>query len=368
MNLVESTIGVDSGLLWEQNLNASLDRIDQHNHTSGNGIKIPPSGLNINASLPMNNNPLISINSLVFSQQLSLATLNSLFVGTDGNLYFNDGAGDPSIQITSAGAVNATSSGIVDGASTASFVSSVLVVDSAPNIPANIKGASLLLGNNVLASHYLTLSPPAAMASDFTLTFPSLPASEKVLALDSSGNFQTNFLVPGSQIANLTITAANIANNTITATQIANLAIGTSQIAAQAVTAAKIANGTVTATQIAANTITGSEISSSVNLTGVPKVLNLAIVTADNSVGANVIYGIVDSAGTAIAGSGFTSSRLGVGLYRIVYDTVFSQNAAAVYNSVGSTSTPDVTVLSTSESRVQFSIDTEFTFVCMGRR
>ncbi len=188
MNLVVSTIGVDSGLLWEQNLNASLTLIDQHNHSPGYGVQINPSGININATLPMNNNALSTIGSLVFQQQSSLATLNALFVGVDGNLYFNDGAGDPSIQITAGGVVNATASGIASGTATASFVSSVLVVNAAPTLPANIQGASILLGNNSAGSKYLTLSPPPAMAANFNLTLPSLPSVQSYLSIDTSGN------------------------------------------------------------------------------------------------------------------------------------------------------------------------------------
>ena len=37
MNLIQSTVNVDSGLTWELNLNASLSIIDGHNHTPGSG-------------------------------------------------------------------------------------------------------------------------------------------------------------------------------------------------------------------------------------------------------------------------------------------------------------------------------------------
>ena len=52
MNLPISTIGVDSGLSWEYNLNSALTILDAHNHTPGYGNQIPVSGLNINANLP----------------------------------------------------------------------------------------------------------------------------------------------------------------------------------------------------------------------------------------------------------------------------------------------------------------------------
>lgn len=188
MGLTESTIGVDSGLAWETNLNSSLKVIDGHNHSPGNGSPISASGINVSSALPFNNNQAISLQAAVFTQQSSLGTLNALFVGTDGNLYFNDSAGDASIQITSGGAVNSTSSGISSGSATASFVSSVLVVNAASNTPANIQAGSLLIGNNSSGSKFLTLAPPTAMAANYSLTLPSLPASTNLLTCDSSGN------------------------------------------------------------------------------------------------------------------------------------------------------------------------------------
>lgn len=187
MNLPQSTINVDSGLLWEQNLNSALTIIDGHTHAPGSGIQITPAGLDINAGLPMNNHALTGTQAITFTNQLSLATLNSIYA-IAGDLYFNDGSSNV-IKMTSGGVVNATSSGISNGTATASFVSSVLVVNAASNTPANIQGGSILLGNNVAASKFLTLSPPAAMAANFSLTLPSLPSVTNLVTLDNSGNF-----------------------------------------------------------------------------------------------------------------------------------------------------------------------------------
>lgn len=227
MNLIVSSVGTDSGLMWEENLNASLYTIDAHDHTPGKGVQIPPSGLNINASLPMNNNSITGVQSAVLQPQISLATLYGIYsIGND--LYFNDGAGNI-IRITSGGSVNATSSGISSGTATASFVSSVLVVNAASNKPANIQGGSLLLGNNIVSSNFLTLQPPSAMGANFSLTLPSIPASTSFAQVDTSGNITASVPVSGG------ITAANIAAGTITTTQISSsAAILGSQLSASA--------------------------------------------------------------------------------------------------------------------------------------
>lgn len=226
MSLVQSTINVDSGLSWEENLNSSLSIIDGHNHSPGSGVQIGPSGLNINSDLSIQVNSITNVKSIVFTPQSSLTTLSAIYsVGAD--LYYNDASGNV-IQITSGGSVNATSSGISSGTATASFVSSVLVVNSAPNTPANIQGGSILLGNNVAASKYLTLSPPNAMANNYTLTLPSLPVATNFVTLDTSGNFAAV-----TNIDNITL------QNSSNVLSIKNLGVDTAQIADGAVTNVK---------------------------------------------------------------------------------------------------------------------------------
>lgn len=187
MGLIQPTINVDSGLSWEQAVNTNSTTIDQHNHSLGSGAQIDASGISLTKSLPFNNNSATSLQSVVFQPQTSLSTLLAVYtVGND--LYFNDGASNV-IRITSGGTVNATSSGISSGTATASFVASVLVVNSASNTPANIQVGSVLLGNTTSGSKFLTLSPPNAMGSNYSLTLPTIPASQSFLTLDGSGNF-----------------------------------------------------------------------------------------------------------------------------------------------------------------------------------
>lgn len=220
MNLIESTINDDSGLTWEENLNKSLDIIDQHNHTSGNGVQIPPAGININAQLTFNNQQATGLQAVSFTQQATLATLNAVFVGTDGNLYFNDGAGDASIQMTKDGSVKADSSGISSGTASASFSGGVLQVFSAANTPANIQAGSILIGNNVANSKYATLSAPSSLAANYGLTLPLQPASTLLMTLDSSGNMGTvaNATIADTLAAAMTSTGANNIAATMTST------------------------------------------------------------------------------------------------------------------------------------------------------
>lgn len=202
MNLSLSTVGVDSGLLWEQNLNSSLSIVDAHDHSPGNGVQITPSGLNINSTLGFNNNSANNVSALTLNPQTSLSTLYSVYsIGKD--LYFNDGNSNV-IQLTASGAVNASSSGLTNGTGSASFNSSTLQVylTASATTPANIQGGSFLLGNNSVGSKFLTLSPPAAMAANFSLTLPSLPAQTNIMTLDSSGNMSAVLNVDNSSLQN----------------------------------------------------------------------------------------------------------------------------------------------------------------------
>ena len=69
MGLPVPVVGTDPGPDWANNINACLSVIDQHNHTSGQGVPIPSAGLNINSDLPFNNNNGISYRSVRFFSQ-----------------------------------------------------------------------------------------------------------------------------------------------------------------------------------------------------------------------------------------------------------------------------------------------------------
>lgn len=238
MGLTLPTIGVDTGLTWEQGVNANTNILDSHNHSSGSGSQISPSGININADFPFNSFSATGVASLVLSPVASLSTVNAVYsIGAD--LYYNDGNGNV-VRITSGGTVNATSSGIASGTATASFVSSVLVVNSAANTPANIQAGSLLIGNNVASSKFVTLSAPSALASNYSLVLPALPAvSGNIMTMDTSGNISAVTNVDNSTLQ-ISSNVISVKASGITASQIASGAVGTTQLASAAVTRAKI--------------------------------------------------------------------------------------------------------------------------------
>ena len=51
MGLTQSTVGTTTGPDWATNAENNLLTIDAHDHTSGKGVQLTPSSLNINADL-----------------------------------------------------------------------------------------------------------------------------------------------------------------------------------------------------------------------------------------------------------------------------------------------------------------------------
>lgn len=205
MNLPVPLVGIEPGPDWANDINSCLGILDQHDHSNGSGVLITPDGININKDFPMNSNNITLAKSLnLIDVGTSLTAVRSVYV-VAGELYYTDSAGNQ-VQVTKTGSVNATSSGISSGTASAAFAGGVLVVNAAALTPANIQVASVLLGNNIPSSNYLTLSPPNAMGSSYTVTLPPPDTSGGTVFMtyDTSGNMGLGPLTSGG------ITSSNI--------------------------------------------------------------------------------------------------------------------------------------------------------------
>lgn len=209
MGLTVPTVSVDPGPNWAIDINASLSVIDSHNHSAGQGVQINPDGLNINSDLSFINNNAINVRSVRFFPQ-NTGLVNPTDIGclyeTGVDLYYNDGSGNE-IRITQSGGVVGTPgsiSGLTPPAS-ATYVSAneTFVWQSAVNTPANLDAASIILRNLTASSKGLTLNPPNAMGSDYSITLPSLPSVKSMVTMDTSGNMVADTTVDGSTIQNV---------------------------------------------------------------------------------------------------------------------------------------------------------------------
>lgn len=248
MNLIVPTASECSGPAWAQDLNASLSIIDQHNHSPGSGVQVSQDGIALSASgapydsLAFNSTNAFGLRSVRFTPQLSalaLATDLGCLYEAGVDLYYNDGSGNQ-IRLTQGGSIVGTAgsiTGLPSGTASASYSGGTFVWQSATSTAANMDAGSYIFRNSTASSKGLTLQPPNAMAADYSITLPLVPAATSFVTLDSSGNLSGSVAtaggITGSNIASQTVTASNIASGTITTTQIsATAGILRSQLAA----------------------------------------------------------------------------------------------------------------------------------------
>jgi hypothetical protein len=108
MNLDLPVVLSTLGPAWATQLNTALTTIDSHDHSTSHGVKITPSGLNINAALSFGNNVASNVQALTFySQPAALTTYKESIQSVGGSLFYINAAG-VAVQITSGSAVNAS--------------------------------------------------------------------------------------------------------------------------------------------------------------------------------------------------------------------------------------------------------------------
>lgn len=202
---------------WANNINACFGITDTHNHTPGQGLAIPPAGLNINSDLSFQNNNATLLRSVRFFVQpsplITATDLGCLFVnGFD--LWYTDTNGVP-IRLTKNSGVNGTPGSISNliPPAAADFVSlsGTFVWTSGTNIAANMDARSYILRNAAANSKGLTLQAPAAMPANFSITLPELPPQVNIMTMDSGGNIGVTWNVDNDylQILSYLITPTN---------------------------------------------------------------------------------------------------------------------------------------------------------------
>lgn len=235
MNLQIPVVSQDPGPQYATDLNACFTVIDAHDHSVGNGVQVTPAGINVNSDFPINNNDIITARSLRFTPQtvaLSDPTDIGCLYEVSADLYYNDGSGNQ-VRITQSGAVAGTPGSIANLVSPASATyvgaDQTFVWQSDVNTAANLDAGFIILRNATASSFGLTLQAPA-LSSNYTITLPSLPASQKFVSLDNGGNMGAAWAVDNSTI--------EVSSNIV---QVKASGIGTTQLADGAVTKPKLA-------------------------------------------------------------------------------------------------------------------------------
>ena len=203
MSLIVPDVGT-SGPTYATEINTAFDVVDAHDHTPGKGVRIPPSGLNINADLPFNNNDAISLRSTRYTSQTGvLATSDdrNCISSVNGNMYWNNANG-VAVQITAGNGLNFASLGTIGGDYGAAGVTAAAVYTNllktfswtqAAGQYAKMAMADLSLYSTTAGTLAVTLKASASTTA-YDITMPiSAPIANTFMrtALGGQGTFVT---------------------------------------------------------------------------------------------------------------------------------------------------------------------------------
>jgi len=226
---------VTEGPQYAQEIQQNFNLIDSHNHTSGQGALIPLNALTISQNLNMNAYSVTNLKSTALVNQVSAPAENGSVYMSGDNLYWKDGTGAYNVQITNgnslAGAAG-TISGLPFGTASAAYLSGsgTFRFQSATNVGADVDCRTVTLRNNVVSSFGMQVLPPS-LAANLQVTLPLVPASTKIVAMDSAGAMAANIDADNSSI--------EIVTNNL---QVKDDGITTAKILDGAVTNAKLAS------------------------------------------------------------------------------------------------------------------------------
>ena len=189
----QGTTGPD----WGNLLIAALVALDSHDHSSGRGVKIGPSGLNINADLGYNQKNATDLRTVRFYNNTSAVNATSdascVYV-KNGDLYFNNSSGT-AIQLTSSGAINVASLGTITGDYSTSSANlsynnttKVFTFTQSSGVTAKLAGADISIYEAVSSGNAVTLKVPTGLASSYSLTFgAALPSAAQLISISAAG-------------------------------------------------------------------------------------------------------------------------------------------------------------------------------------
>lgn len=299
MNLPVPVVGVEVGPQWASDINACLNILDQHDHSLGSGVQITPSALDINADLTFASNNAIDLRSVRFTAQvapLALASDVGCLYEAGVDLYYNDANGTQ-IRITQSGGIAGTPGSIsnLTPPASASYVAGTMtfVWQSDANTPANMDAGSYIFRNITASSNGITVSAPAALGSNYNITLPALPSSQKFMTLDASGNMAAPYVVDNSTI----VIAANVI-----------------KVPANGITNNEIADDAVQTRNILDGNVTLPKLNSNVNISTLTRVATYSVAGANTfAVPADVTRITIEAVGGGGQGAGSTATAISEG-------------------------------------------------------
>jgi len=198
MSLVLPVVSSTLGPTFATWINTALATIEEHDHTTGKGIKVPSAALNLNADVPLSGYSLYDAKSYRVRDAVSELTGADWARGLHAvgdDLWWCNGSGK-AVQITSGTSIVGTSGSITGLSSPASAVytagtGTCTWVQNANRAMTQDAGRVKIRDESVTdgTAKAAILSAPEGLAADYTLTLPgALPGSgTKFLRVDSDG-------------------------------------------------------------------------------------------------------------------------------------------------------------------------------------
>jgi len=366
MNLIIPVTSVDPGPDFANNVNASLLKIDSHNHSSGQGVQINPSGININADLPFNNNNATNLRSTRYTAQSSPLSSSTDYLSlsvSGADLYYLDGNGN-SVRITNNGSIAGTSGSIgnLTSPASATYVSSTpaFVFQSAANTAADIDAGAYVYRNLTANSFGITVQAPSGLAASYTINWPAAaPSSTSIVQMDTAGNLSASNTIANALTLGSTLTIGGSGGPTISSSGSTlilpyNLEIGAS---------AALLNGS------SHNTI------DIIDATNMGLSYPILVSYPGSNAGLMIVRGQVSASGSAVLGEGFyVAAHYSTGSYSLNFSEPFFDTPIVVVtinNGLGiatpifiSTSQVQINTFNTAFSLANLS----FNFIAIGQR
>ena len=192
MNMILPVVSETLGPTWAALILTAFEVLDEHDHTTDNGVKITPAAMNINAALDIANNQLQNIASGGLYNKTSADTTHTGSLQRVGsNLYWVNSSGT-AVQLTSGSSVNAPGSGAMSVDSPGAYPYTVttgddnvvLLIDTTSartvNLPAATNNIRVVLKdqNGSAQTNNITISPNG---------------SDTIDGSNSDYTFETNF-------------------------------------------------------------------------------------------------------------------------------------------------------------------------------
>lgn len=230
MGMTEPTPNASANV-WGSLINSCLDTIDSHDHTVGKGVKVPVSGLNLNADVSLSGLWAITAArgfDMTPVAASSVATLSSaIFTNSaDNNLYFRNSSGT-NVQLTAGNTLNISVAGAIGGdygsvGALLDFIDANDTYHFYQQVGGGVRQYGRVAHADVDLFEYkanpsvgvptnrVRLSSPAALAASYTLTWmAALPGTTNavVMTTSSTGNIVTD--------VNAAVYAGDFRNNVV---------------------------------------------------------------------------------------------------------------------------------------------------------